>query len=77
MLALKYQLYQPRLAPRRTKVEVPGWGGTKDPRHDGAHEQGWHCLPFVEGAQYGIELFYPYDNEQRGRDWLFCAWMMV
>lgn len=23
----------------------------------------WHCVPFSEGAQYGIELFYPYDNE--------------
>jgi len=23
----------------------------------------WHCLPFSEGAQYGIELFYPYQNE--------------
>jgi hypothetical protein len=23
----------------------------------------WHCLPFSEGAQYGIELFYPHDFE--------------
>jgi hypothetical protein len=22
-------------------------------------------MPFTEGAQYGIELFYPYDNELR------------
>ena len=28
-------------------------------RKDGAHEQVWHCVPFSEGAQYGIELFYP------------------
>lgn len=65
MTTIKYRLYQPRLAPRRTKVEVPGWGGTKEPRQDGSQEQGWHCLPFVEGAQYGIEIFYPYDNELR------------
>ncbi|WP_118184640.1 hypothetical protein [Paraburkholderia phosphatilytica] len=65
MLNVKYRLHLPRLAPRRTKVEVPGWGGTKEPRRDGSHEQGWHCLPFVEGAQYGIELFYPYDHEVR------------
>jgi len=25
----------------------------------------WHCAPFTEGAQYGIEVFYPYDNELR------------
>ena len=25
----------------------------------------WHCVPFSEGAQYGIELFYPYANELR------------
>ncbi|MBB5372044.1 hypothetical protein [Acidocella aromatica] len=65
MTTVKYRLYQPRLAPRRTKVQVPGWGGTKEPRQDGSHEQAWHCLPFVEGAQYGIEIFYPYDNEVR------------
>ena len=65
MTTIKYRLYQPRLAPRRTKVEVPGWGGVKEPRQDGSHEQAWHCLPFVEGAQYGIEIFYPYDNELR------------
>ena len=25
----------------------------------------WHFLPFTEGAQYGIELFYPFKNELR------------
>ena len=54
---------EPRLAPRRTKLEIPGWAGNRDPRKDGAREQVWHCMPFSEGAQYGIELFYPYDNE--------------
>jgi hypothetical protein len=28
-------------------------------------EQAWHCLPFSEGARYGIELLYPYGNEFR------------
>jgi hypothetical protein len=65
MPIIKYRLFEPRLAPRRTKLQVPGWGGTKEPRRDGSHEQGWHCLPFVEGAQAGIELFYPYDTELR------------
>ena len=62
-MIVKYRLFEPRLAPRRTKLEVPGWGGEKQPRADGAHEQPWHCMLFVEGAQYGIEIFYPYDGE--------------
>ena len=63
MTTVKYRLLEPRLMPRRTKMEVPGWSGNPEPRRDGSHEYGWHCLPFVEGAQYGIELFYPFDNE--------------
>jgi hypothetical protein len=63
MQIVKYRLFERRLAPRRTKVETPGWGGQREPRRDGSHEQAWHCMPFNEGAQYGIELFYPYDTE--------------
>jgi hypothetical protein len=55
----------PGLAPRRTKVEIPGWGGDRSPRADGSREQVWHCTPFTEGAQYGIEIFYPFDKELR------------
>jgi hypothetical protein len=62
MGTVKYRLNDPRLAPRRTKLEIPGWAGQREPRADGSHEHVWHCLPFSEGAQYGIELFYPYDN---------------
>ena len=65
MQTVKYRLFEPRLAPRRTKLEVPGWGGQPEPRRDGSHEYAWHCMPFNEGAQYGIELFYPFDNELR------------
>jgi hypothetical protein len=65
MQTVKYRLFEPRLEPRRTKLEVPGWAGAPEPRRDGSHEQAWHCMPFVEGAQYGIELFYPFDNELR------------
>ncbi|MBV9981517.1 hypothetical protein [Bradyrhizobium sp.] len=63
MHKVKYRLNDPRLAPRRTRLEIPGWAGTREPRSSGSHEQVWHCVPFSEGAQYGIELFYPYDNE--------------
>jgi hypothetical protein len=65
MHSVKYRLCEPRLAPRRAKLEVPGWAGKPEPRRDGSHEYAWHCIPFSEGAQYGIELFYPYDNELR------------
>jgi hypothetical protein len=63
MQTIKYRLVDPRLRPRRTKLEMPGWGGKPEPRKDGSHEQVWHCMPFTEGAQYGIEVFYPYANE--------------
>ena len=62
MTTVRYRLFEPRLAPRQTRTEVPGWAGEKVPRRDGAHEYAWHCMPFVEAAHSGIELFYPYDN---------------
>jgi hypothetical protein len=63
MDSVKYRVVEPRLRPRRTKLEIPGWAGERTPRADGAQEYVWHCLPFSEGAQYGFEIFYPYDNE--------------
>ena len=65
MSHVKYRMNNPRLAPRRTRLEIPGWAGEREPRANGSREQVWHCVPFTEGAQYGIELFYPYDNEMR------------
>ena len=56
---VKFKLVNPALAPRRTKFEMPGWAGQAKPRADGSHEYAWHCAPFTEGAQYGIEIFYP------------------
>ena len=64
-MQVKYRSLTPALNPRRTKLEVPGWGGERQPRKDGSMEQAWHCLPFSEGARYGIELLYPYENELR------------
>jgi hypothetical protein len=65
MHTVKYRLFEQGLRPRRTKLEMPGWAGKPEPRADGSHEYAWHCIPFTEGAQYGIELFYPFDNELR------------
>jgi hypothetical protein len=63
MQTVKYRLVNPALRPRRTELKIPGWGGERAPRKDGSHEYPWHCSPFTEGAQYGIEIFYPHDNE--------------
>jgi hypothetical protein len=65
MRTVKYRLIEPKLSPRRTVLQMPGWAGKPEPRRDGSHEHAWHCIPFTEGAQYGVELFYPYDNELR------------
>ena len=65
MPVVKYRIYGPNLPPQRTRVPVPGWGGDPQPRADGSHEQVWHCVPFTEGARYGIEILYPYEQEMR------------
>ena len=65
MQEVKVRLVNPGLRPRRTKLEMPGWAGRPEPRADGSEEYAWHCVPFTEGAQYGIEIFYPYSNELR------------
>ena len=63
MQEIKFRLVNPALKPRRTKLEMPGWAGQPEPRADGSHEYAWHCIPFTEGAQYRIEISYPYENE--------------
>ena len=65
MHTIKYRTTEERLRPRRTKLQIPGWAGEPEPRADGSHEYAWHCVPFSEAAQYGVEVFYPYDNELR------------
>ena len=65
MLEVKFRHFNPGLSPRRAKMEMPGWSGQPAPRANGSHEYAWHCAPFTESAQYGIEVFYPYDNELR------------
>jgi hypothetical protein len=65
MPTVKYRMVNPKLRPRRTRLELPGWAGKPEPRVDGSHEYAWHCIPFSEGAKAGIELFYPHDDEMR------------
>ena len=65
MTTVKYRSYDPRLRPRRTRLEVPGWTGQPEPRADGSHEYPWHCVPFCEAARAGLELCFPYEDELR------------
>jgi hypothetical protein len=63
MQKIKFRMGGDDLRPRRTKLEIPGWAGKPEPRSDGSHEHAWHCVPFSEAAKYGVEVFYPYENE--------------
>ena len=65
MQKVKFRCQNPALRVRRTKLEIPGWAGERKPRANRSQEQVWHCLPFSEGAQYGLELIYAYENEMR------------
>ena len=62
-LQFKYALYGKALPPRPIRVKNPGWGGEPQKMVDGSEPQPWHCLPFVEGSTYGLELVYQYDTE--------------
>jgi hypothetical protein len=65
MPVVKYRSIHPKLLPRRTRLEVPGWAGEPEPRANGSQEYPWHCIPFSEAARAGIELPYPYEDELR------------
>jgi hypothetical protein len=65
MPQVKYRLHGHRLPPQPITLPIPGWGGEPQPRADGNHEQVWHCAPFSEGARYGVEMLYPFDEELR------------
>ncbi|MDE2355122.1 MAG: hypothetical protein KGL69_00045 [Alphaproteobacteria bacterium] len=65
MPVVKFRQFGDRPPPRPIRITVPGWAGERQPRADGQHEQPWHCMPFSEGARYGLELVYPFDPELR------------
>ncbi len=67
MPVVKYRVHGTGLPRRQTELPVPGWAGEPQPRVDGSHEQIWHCAPFSEGARYGIEILYPFEQELRVR----------
>jgi len=62
-LKIKYATYSKAVPPQPTRMKVPGWAGIPDKMEDGSAGQPWHCMPFVEGATYGLELIYPFETE--------------
>ena len=62
-MLVKYRVWQKGLPPRPIKLQIPGWAGDHHRHDDGATPQPWHCIPFVEGSTYGLELIYPFDAE--------------
>jgi hypothetical protein len=69
MPVLKHRQHGGRPPPQPIQLPIPGWGGERQPRADGSHEQPWHCQPFSEGARYGVEVIYPFDAELRVTKW--------
>ena len=47
-MQVKYRSFTAGLNPRRTKLEVPGWGGERQPRKDRSMEQAWHLRPVLK-----------------------------
>jgi Tfp pilus assembly protein PilF len=62
-LTIKYKAYAKVLPPQPIRMTNVNWGGSPEKMEDGSEPQPWHCLPFVEGSTYGLELIYPYENE--------------
>jgi len=64
-IKIKYRTWYKGSAPRKIKLEIPGWAGDSMDHSDGSKPQPWHCQPFIDGSTYGLELIYPFDTECR------------
>lgn len=62
-LKFNYKSYAKALPPRPIRITMGSWAGLPVKMEDGSEGQPWHCLPFVEGSTYGLELIYPYETE--------------
>jgi tetratricopeptide (TPR) repeat protein len=63
-LAVKYSTMFTHLPPQPIRLADAPWAGLIEKKmEDGSEVQPWHCLPFVEGSTYGLELIYPYETE--------------
>ena len=64
-IRIKYSATDKAQPPQPIRMPTDGWGGLPQKTVDGSEPQPWHCLPFVEGSTYGLELIYPYETECR------------
>src|SRR5208283_4290831 len=62
---IKYSLHFKALPPQPVRIAPGGWSGAPEKMEDGSEPQPWHCLPFVEGPTYGLELVYQYESACR------------
>jgi Flp pilus assembly protein TadD len=62
-LTIRYSTSAKALPPQPIRMANAKWGGSPEKMENGSEPQPWHCLPFVEGSTYGLELIYPYETE--------------
>lgn len=62
-ILIKYRTWYQGQPPKPIKLQIPGWAGEPNDHTNGDKPQPWHCIPFVEGSTYGLELYYPFDTE--------------
>ena len=64
-ITLKYRRWFKGMPPQPVKLKIPGWTGCDKTHQNGSKPQPWHCKPFMDGVNYGLELIYPFENETR------------
>jgi hypothetical protein len=57
-----YRTYGGSIGPRKIKIEIPGFAGESNDHGNGSKAQPFHCLPFVDGSTYGLELIYHFET---------------
>lgn len=62
-MEVKYRSWHNVPPLKQIKLEIPGWSGEHRERSNGCTAQPWHCIPFVEGSTYGLELKYQFKTE--------------
>jgi len=62
-LSIKYRIWYNGVPPKPIKLQIPGWSGELNEHKSGDKPMPWHCIPFVEGATYGLEIYYCFDSE--------------
>ena len=62
-ILVKYRTFYQAKAPSPIKLQMPGWSGEPNDHKDGDAPQPWHCVPFVEGSTYGLEMYWAFNTE--------------